>query len=339
MLVEVTSGVYAALQPEAGRFDDANVVVFVGERALLIVDAPTDAGLVAKLAAEITARFDRPVRYLVSSHWHGDHTQGNTGFREAFAGDLVIVGHRSLLEDVPGRAESALRDRVETLAGQIEAAEERLRLGVKRDGSKLTDEERPIALASIERGRAFVEHHRDMRFAAPDLALDERIRLDLGGLQVELLPLVAHTRGDVAVWAPERRVLAAGDVVDEMPYVGHGYPRHWVEALDRLSTLAPATVIPGHGATSSGTTQIARVRGYLADLVAAAERARAAGQDVTGAVAGFDAARWRAELARDDAARRFYDAVLEEALARAFEEERLVDAESAGRERVSPEER
>jgi hypothetical protein len=42
---------------------------------------------------------------------------------------------------------------------------------------------------------------------------------------------------------------------------------------------------------------------------------------VAEAATHLDTARWRAELGRDDAAKRFFDAVLEEALARAFEEE------------------
>jgi glyoxylase-like metal-dependent hydrolase (beta-lactamase superfamily II) len=219
---------------------------------------------------------------------------------------------------------------VAALEAEIAPAEERLRRGVKRDGTKLSDEERPRAAASIERARAFVARNRDARFVAPDVALDERLSLDLGGLEVELLHLVAHTRGDVAAWAREPRVLAAGDVVDEMPYVGHGYPRRWVRALELLSALAPAAVVPGHGPLLEGTAQIARVSGFLSDLIATADRARAAGLAPPQAGEGFDAGRWREELARDDRARRFFDAVLEEALARAFDEERLAGEESAG---------
>jgi glyoxylase-like metal-dependent hydrolase (beta-lactamase superfamily II) len=331
LLQEVAPGVFVALQPEETRFDDANVAVLVGERALLVVDAPADAERVAQIAAEIRRRFDRPVRYLVTTHWHGDHTQGGAVLRDAFEGQLVVVGHRTLVEDVPGRAGAALRERVATLEGEIAAAEERLRRGVKRDGSALTVEERPRAEASIARAAGWVARNHDARFLAPDLALEDGLRLDLGGLTVELMHLVAHTRGDVAVWVPERGVLVAGDVVDDLPYVGHGYPRRWLAGLDRLASLAPTTVVPGHGPLFPGTAQVGRVRGYLADLVAGADRARASGRELPGVGEDFDAARWRAELARDEAAGRFFDAVLDEALARAMHEERLVGEESAVR--------
>jgi cyclase len=324
MLREVGEGVYAALQPDERRFDDSNVVVFVGERALLIVDAPMDAEHVAAIAAEIRHRFDRPVRYLVNTHWHGDHTQGNAVLREAFGSDVVILGHRSLLADVPARAATALADQVQVFDREIAAAEDRLRRGVKRDGTELSESERPLAAAAIENARERVERNRSARFLAPDLAFDGPLRLDLGGLEVELLHLVAHTRGDVAVWGAAPRVLAAGDVVDDLPYVGHGYPRRWIAALDRLTALNPAAVVPGHGPVFEGTVQIALVRAFLDALVGAAQRASGTGASVAEAATHFDAARWRAELGRDDAAKRFFDAVLEEALARAFEEEELL---------------
>lgn len=332
LLREVAPGVFAALQPNERRFDDSNVAVFVGERALLVVDAPADAMRVNEIAAEIRRRFDRPVFYVVNTHWHGDHTQGNAVWREALGGATLIVGHRSLLEDVPARAATALREQVATLEAEIAAAEDRLRRGVKRDGSELSEAERPVAAAAIERARAHVERNRGARFLVPDLAFDDdRLRLDLGGITVELLHAPGHTRGDIVVWSPERRVLAAGDLVDDLPYVGHGYPRRWGEALDRLLALDPATVVPGHGPLFAGTTQIALVRRFLGDLVSAAQQARANGGGTAAAAARFDAALWRTELGRDDAARRFFDAVLEEALARAFDEEQHVAAELAPR--------
>jgi glyoxylase-like metal-dependent hydrolase (beta-lactamase superfamily II) len=330
LLREVAPGVHAALQPAARRFDDANVTVFVGERAWLVVDAPTDPARVREIADEIRRRgFDRPVRYLVDTHWHGDHTQGNAVLRDAFAGELVIVGHRTLREDVPGRAAAALREQVAGLEPEIVAAEDRLRRGVKRDGSALSEAELPLAREAIDRARGFVERNREARFEPPDLSVDDRLELDLGGLAIELVHVVAHTRGDLVVWSPDRRVLAAGDVVDDLPYVGHGYPRRWVAALDRLGALSPAVVVPGHGPVFVGTEQIERVRGFLSALGDAAESARAAGGDLAAMAAAFPGAHWREELARDDAAERFYDAVLEEALARAWGEERLLEEERA----------
>ena len=44
---------------------------------------------------------------------------------------------------------------------------------------------------------------------------------------------------------------AEGDLVDAIPYAGHGYPREWLAALKDIRLLGARTYLPGHGATSS----------------------------------------------------------------------------------------
>lgn len=68
-----------------------NIAVSVGEDGVLLVDASYRQMLDKNLAAlrQIT---DLPVRYVVNTHYHGDHTTGNEGFMDA-----VIIAHSKAL--------------------------------------------------------------------------------------------------------------------------------------------------------------------------------------------------------------------------------------------------
>ena len=50
-------------------------------------------------------------------------------------------------------------------------------------------------------------------------------------MRLELRHYRAHTRGDTVVWLPQQGILASGDLLDDLPYTGHGYPRSWRAAL------------------------------------------------------------------------------------------------------------
>lgn len=90
----------------------------------------------------------------------------------------------------------------------------------------------------------------DFELRLPDVAFTGSMRIDLDGLEVRLVDVSpAHTEGDVVAWIPEDEVLIAGDVAfsDSTPFALMGSIRGWLAALERLRTLEPAIVVPGHG--------------------------------------------------------------------------------------------
>lgn len=84
----------------------------------------------------------------------------------------------------------------------------------------------------------------------PNLVFDRRMVLDMGSEQVELLTFDIHSDDATVIWLPERRILLAGDTVEDcVTYVSEpeNLPRHLPE-LARLAALAPKIVLPNHGA-------------------------------------------------------------------------------------------
>jgi len=322
LFVLVAPGVYAALQPAEKRFDDSNVVLVVGSEALLVVDAPSDEAFVRRVCAEIPKISRVPVRYVVNTHWHADHTQGNAVYRRELGPAVEFVGHQTLVSDVPERAEKELRARVARLETRIPLAEQELATGKDEQGTELTEEERTKQRAAIERARGWLERNRGAEFVVPTRPYaEESTTLSLGDLKVELRHFRAHTRGDTVLYLPQSKVLITGDVLDDLPFVGHGYPREWVAALRDLAALEVDAVVPGHGPIFLGPEQLRDVAGYLEDLVAQVGTATVAGRSLEETRASVDLARWRDTLAGQDApAQRFFDATLPAAIERAYAE-------------------
>jgi glyoxylase-like metal-dependent hydrolase (beta-lactamase superfamily II) len=82
-----------------------NIAVFTGEDGPLLVDDQF-APLTPKIVAAVRALQDAPIRFVVNTHWHGDHTGGNENLGRAGA---LIVAHHHVRRRMAEGLESALR--------------------------------------------------------------------------------------------------------------------------------------------------------------------------------------------------------------------------------------
>ncbi|MBZ0113524.1 MAG: MBL fold metallo-hydrolase [Thermoanaerobaculia bacterium] len=322
-LVEVAAGVWVALQPHDERFNDANAVFVVGEQGLLAIDSPTNEEFLERAIEALKSKSTRPLRYLINTHWHGDHTQGNALYRRHFGDDFEIVGHRSLTEDVPGRAQTDFAERTGRWEAAIQAAEERLAKGVDREGKPLDAAGKTQLATDIVETREMVATRATVRFLPPTLTYADRLSLQRVEGPVELIHFRGHTRGDTVVFLPAQRVLVTGDLLDALPYGGHGYPSDWLIALDSLSELDFDHIVPGHGPIFEGKKQLDTVRQLIGSIIRHAEAAVAAGQTLEQAKATLDLTELQNVLVDDDTAQRNWNAFIPATLERAF-------AESAG---------
>lgn len=89
---KIGEGVYAAVATEGGKAG-SNAGFIVGSSGVAVVDTFQDAGPAKALLAEIRKITNQPVRYVINTHYHLDHTGGNAAFAEAGA---TILAHRNL---------------------------------------------------------------------------------------------------------------------------------------------------------------------------------------------------------------------------------------------------
>ena len=69
-----------------------NIGVLTGEDGVIMIDDQY-APLSEKIAAAIAEISDQPIRYVINTHWHGDHSGGNENFAKKGA---VIVAHKNV---------------------------------------------------------------------------------------------------------------------------------------------------------------------------------------------------------------------------------------------------
>ncbi len=321
---EVAPGVFAVLQPEARRFQESNSLFFIRNSGVLVVDTQSSLAATWAVIRAIEARTALPVRHLVLTHWHGDHVQGISAYRERWPG-VEVVAYKTVAEDIRGRAEPQADERVERYETAIAAARERLRDRIDREGNPLSEEDQRALAGDIEDAEATVAAMKAIPrpFAVPDLAYDGELVLGAGLEAVRVSPWRAHTRGDSTVYLPALGVLVTGDVLDDLPYGGHGYPASWGAALEELAGLEIRVVVPGHGSVRRGKDHLGLVLGMFRSLNGQIAAAVERGLDLEATQAAVDLASFRARLAGEDpVAGRAWDNFIPPTIERAWLEAR-----------------
>ena len=139
-IVQIHEGVYAArVQPAPPMYVFANALIVVDDEGVTVVDTPQSPA--AALVDEIRKLTDKPVRFVINTHWHGDHVYGNQMYRDPFP-DVVFVGHRTIREDMLDLGAAMLAEELETLPETIRQREMWLSSGKGPDGEELTTERR-----------------------------------------------------------------------------------------------------------------------------------------------------------------------------------------------------
>jgi glyoxylase-like metal-dependent hydrolase (beta-lactamase superfamily II) len=264
ILEKLAEGVYAIRHNSATPdWPHGNTGVVVGDNGVLVVDAtylPSRARMDIALIRTVT---DKPVRYLVNTHWHGDHTHGNGVYREMFP-DVVIVS--SVGSDQWIATNQARYPASVSATGNAERtiAEQERTLAAGRDtaGTMLSDEEKARLTNSIRRRRNELAELRNVKVEPPTLAFDNQLTLRLGTRQVELRNWGrANSPADVSVYVPDAQALFAGDImVHPMPYVSGSFPVPWISVLRGLELLPVTALVPGHGAVQDDHTYTRNLR-------------------------------------------------------------------------------
>ena len=277
---EVRDGVWHAVgggEIAAG----SNGAVVVNERDVLVVDSHMTPTAARAMLADLAKITDKPVRYLINTHFHFDHTHGN----EAFGPDVEIVAHEFTHHKV-ATGDTKRGRGYEGFIGSTPQTVERMRAGL----DELSDEDR----AAMEQRIAFMmkvyEESEAVVPRAPTLALREAVTLYRGGREIRLLHVGrGHTGGDVIVYLPGEKALISGDLLTAgLPYMGDAFVPEWVGTLDEVAALDIEVILPGHGPAYTEVERIRHLQLYLIDLWHQAVKLHAAGMSAAEAAAKID---------------------------------------------------
>ncbi len=271
---ELALGVHASLSvPPYPPSLYSNSLIIVGQRSVLLVDTREVPRAGDDLVRAIEAITDLPIRYVVNSHWHWDHVNGNQSVRAVFP-DVSFVMHpetsRLLLEEGPGRI-------AERAAGHRRRLDEtRARLAADAEDERPEEERmtREDMRALVVRDSTRAEAYDSVVPIGADELVEDRWSPPGFEGRVELIATgLGHTPGDIAVWLPAERILFVGDLIEDgFPYTGDGSVLGTARALRQLSALGAVTVVPGHGSVESPDTLFepqARLLTTVAELACA----------------------------------------------------------------------
>ena len=278
-LVRLTDGVYAAIRKEPlGLAVNANSLIVVGDRDVLVVDAQFTREATLETLAALRTVTRLPVRYVVNTHWHDDHVAGNQVYRDSFP-DAEFIVHANTRADLAG---IGAQNRIATRDGApplVERYDRFLGLGLGVDSTPVSVKERESLTSALRIMRGYLAELPTFRETLDGPSVQDRLRVVVGRHPVDIRWLGrGNTRGDLVVHLPDDRVVATGDlVVAPVPFAFGSYPDEWTGVLDSIAALRPRVIVPGHGGVMRDLHYVRRVRSMLGEI-----HARAAGAALTG---------------------------------------------------------
>jgi glyoxylase-like metal-dependent hydrolase (beta-lactamase superfamily II) len=273
-LERISPSVYAGIRDLESRFQETNSAYILTARGVVAVDPPSDRASFDCAVAFLRRQEKAEVEVVVFTHWHGDHTGGAGYFQGAGeGGGPLILGSVAIDSERLEEAEKDHAERLDYGREQLPIQREILRTGRTPSGREITAEEQTMLEGWIPSRQRWFDNHQEVRFIAPQVSFDSPLTLHFAP-RIEILHLQGHTQGDAVVYLPEEGVMISGDLIDRIPFVGHGSLDAWVDSLATLAALDPTVIVPGHGPIFRGGEQIDRLQGYFAELrrvVASAE--------------------------------------------------------------------
>lgn len=228
---------------------DPNSGVIVGDNACMVIDATATPAMARDLIARIRTVTDKPIKYVVLSHYHAVRVLGASAY---FAeGAQEIIASRGTRELIVERGEADMKSEIERFP------------------------------------RLFQDVGSIPGLTWPTMVFERELTLHLGRLEVKLMHLgPGHTKGDTIAWIPSQRICFSGDLVEYNAgvYTGDAQLEEWPETLERLRALRPEKLVPGRGPAMTTPADcdkaIDYTRKWVTDLYATARAGVAAGKSL-----------------------------------------------------------
>jgi cyclase len=273
-LEKAADGVYFA-RARAQAVINCNGAVFVRSKDVVVVDAHSKpsaaASLIAQIKREVT---DKPVRYVVNTHFHWDHTQGDHAYRQTGSKVDIIATNatKKLMSDLS-------MTRVKASAAEIEEQMEKMR---KRAEGSSSGAEKAFCAEQTGQMQAYLAEIKDYTLELPDITFDDSYDLADPAFDLHLqFHGHAHTAGDVFVYCPQRKALATGDASHGwVPNLGDGYPHAWPATIDTVMKGDFKYVLGGHGPMQADRVVMTNQRNYIEELTEKVEAGKREGLTV-----------------------------------------------------------
>lgn len=224
-------------------YDDlsSNSAFLVTEEGVLVVDTRQHPAHARDLIERIRKITDKPIKWAINTHAHGDHFLGNPEFKKAGA---TIIAHRDTLAGIVKNQDMEIRRR------------QRFFTAMKLDPA-------------------------EVKIVLPDVTFDSKMTIRMGGRTVEILYLgPGQNPGDTFIHFPHARTLYVGGPFARKNWSNMSFTPSvdgWIALLQKIAAFDADRFLPGHGDVGSREDVLDEAK-LLADVQAAVKKAIAEGK-------------------------------------------------------------
>lgn len=242
--IEIAKDVYAYTTQ-----GDPNSAVVIGDDSVLVMEAQATPVMAQALIEKIQTVTDKPIKYLVLSHYHAVRVLGATAFKGA-----EIIASEQTYEMILERGEQDFKSETDRF---------------------------PRLFRSVES----IPH---LTYPTLTFANSMTIHLGKRRVELKHLG-AGHTRGDIVAWVPDCKALFSGDLLEygATPYCGDAQLEEWPHTLQQISALNAETAVPGRGNALMNAEEvkaaIESTQNYVTMLLETAKAAVAKGLSLTDA--------------------------------------------------------
>jgi cyclase len=270
----VVPGVWAAIARPQFKVN-CNAAIVELDDGLLVVDTHSKPSASRALIEQIKTVSPKPVKFVVNTHFHWDHYQGNTSYPAAWPTGIEVISSEATRESIEHRGIPRMKNALVEVPKEIER--------LKADLEKAQGPEQRASIGNdLHQAEAYLAELKTMQAVLPTITFDRSLIIHRPSRTVQLLWLGrAHTDGDIWIYLPKEKLIASGDALHTWtPYMGDGYPYDWIKTLEAAETLDLDYVIPGHGGVLHDKKQFDAWRAYFTDLMAETAKAYADGANM-----------------------------------------------------------
>jgi glyoxylase-like metal-dependent hydrolase (beta-lactamase superfamily II) len=305
---KLAEGVYAVIRKDLpGLMVDANNVLIINDDEVIVVDANGAPAITTEVLSALKKLTNKPVKYVINTHYHDDHIRGNQVYRDAFPG-VEFIGHAFAREYLPNQGAINRKGFLEGAPRFRDDIRGLMAKNKSLGGWDLTAEERSSHESDIKLLDLVLSEGTAAQTILPTITLEDRLILHRGNRVIEILHLGSgHTAADVVVRLPKEGIVVTGDlVVWPVPLVGNPQSRvgEWGATLEKLRALGPTIIVPGHGPVMRDDAYVKLLANLFASIKQQAETAVARGETLEQARKSINLDEFRKQMVGESAIRK-----------------------------------
>ncbi len=262
-IIQVADNVYVA-----SGYDASNQTMIVGDDGVILIDV----GMIPAITQEVYDEFrkicDKPIKAIILTHGHGDHTQGIAPFIKEHQPEIWAAENFGV-EDIAPRTAGLKNPRAHRQSGMTLPPEERINNGIAPvvypGGAYKKNNTAGAASIFAPFSKELISH-----FVSKPTET-----VEIAGVTLELMRADGETADHLLVWYPEKKIIFPGDLFyksfPNLYAIRGGIYRDvqgWIDSLNMIIEKNADIMVMGHTRPIKGQKEVKRSLTQYRDAIA-----------------------------------------------------------------------